>query len=111
MRPSQLILKCFAETDQNGWYAICLDLNLFAQADTYIAARKKLHNMIFEYVRDAYTVDKKYFSDLIPRRAPLIFFLKYYFASIPWLYKMLKHRPSLLFTENMPLEPKLNGAF
>ncbi len=82
MNLTDLKLRCFAQQEQNkSWSAICIDLNLIAQEDDLISAHKKLHAMISDYLTEALTDDAQYIGDLIPRKSPLIFVLRYY-----WLH-------------------------
>lgn len=79
MKPQQLLLRCYVEREKSGdWFAICLDLNLAAQAGSMEEAKDKLHSQISSYVREAMTVDAQYADQLLPRRAPLSFFVRYY---------------------------------
>jgi hypothetical protein len=59
---------------------VCLDFNLAAQGDSFEEAKSKLEAMIADYVYDALAgEDKPYAAQLLARRAPLSFWLKYYF--------------------------------
>jgi hypothetical protein len=108
MNPQQLLLRCYAEREPDGkWFAICLDLNLATEAGTQHEATEKLHAQIVSYVREALTVDAKYASHLLPRRAPMSFFIRYYWMQLLSLVGALtpgkgKGRP---FTEPLPLVP------
>jgi predicted RNase H-like HicB family nuclease len=83
MRIDDLRLRCYAERDRDGsWFAMCIDLNLYARADSLRDAKRELSVIITEYVREALTVDKKYATDLLPRRAPFPFVLKFYFIKL-----------------------------
>lgn len=109
MKTSDLVLRCYAEREQDGtWFAICLDLNLAVQADSAKAAKAKLHAQIVQYVKDALTVDREYFSDLLPRRAPIGFFVRYYFIkTLCALRGFDRGRKSAkrVFKENLPVVP------
>lgn len=80
MKLSQLKLRCYAEFDEGSWFAICLPLNVYARGDTFEEARAKLHSLISQYVREALTVHSEHIGDLVPRRAPLHFWLRYTLA-------------------------------
>ncbi len=81
MKPGQLVLRCYAERDDDGsWFAICLDLNIYARDESFERAHEKLQSFIVEYLQEAVTVDVDYVEDLVPRRAPAYFWLKYYSA-------------------------------
>ncbi|MGB5103188.1 MAG: hypothetical protein WBO04_07685 [Steroidobacteraceae bacterium] len=101
-------VRCYAERDPNGsWFAICLDLNLYARADSFLAVRHMLEGIVREYVVEAFGKDREYFEDLIPRRAPARFWLKYYAAEL--LRRLLRRRDdrpdggAVPFMEQMPL--------
>ncbi len=64
---------------------ICLDFNLAAQADTLDEAQKKLHQMIKSYIADVLSEDgpdRAHAKHLLRRRAPLVFWIKYYVFSV-----------------------------
>lgn len=102
-----LKLRCYAEKDKDGtWFTACLELCLAAQADTFEEAKKKLHEMIHDYVLEALTIDREYINDLIPRKSPWHFFVKYYFYS--FLSKVLKFKNNFskshkLYYDALPL--------
>ena len=107
MKAKELILRCYAEPDEDGsWFAICIDLNLYARGDSFDQAKIKLNGIIHEYVVEAFTVDANYFSDLIPRRAPLFFRVRYrtieFLVSCIGAAHWLKSR---LFESHLPLVP------
>lgn len=88
MKLDDLILRCYAEQDQDGdWFTMCIDLNLYARGDSFDEARQKLHGFIKQYIKDALTKDSAFIGDLIPRKAPLHFILRYYFI---WLVCTVK---------------------
>lgn len=103
---SDLILRCYAIKEDDSWFTICIDLNLYARADSFQDARSKLHEIIHEYIHEALTEDAQYISDLIPRKAPLYFRLQYFYL---WILSKLKsradHHNACSFNEPMPLVP------
>lgn len=111
MRPIDLQLRCYAQQESDhSWFGICIDLNLAAQGDTLAEVRLKMHKMINDYLIEALTIDEQYFDDLIPRRAPLNFILRYYWLSfITRLHKATKQTSPQLFTEHLPLVPLAHG--
>lgn len=83
MHKSQLILRCFAQQDRDGsWFAMCVDLNLYARAGSLADVKEQLREMSAEYVREAIAEDQEYLADLICRRTPLRFWLRYYWFKI-----------------------------
>ena len=47
----RLMLRCFAQKDGAQWVAVCVDLNLAAQADTCAEAKKRLDAQIIHVCR------------------------------------------------------------
>lgn len=106
MRTQDMILRCYGERDGDLWVAICVDLSLAAQAETFDEARAKLHAQIHEYVYDALVgEDKAYGSQLLTRKSPLGIRAKYYlYASLSSLVRI--HRNAVtLFSEVLPMQP------
>lgn len=78
VNPGDLKLRGYAERESDGsWFIICVDLNLYARADSLSEARSKLHEFMVDYLREAFEQDREYFDQLVPRPAPLHFRLKY----------------------------------
>ena len=99
-----LVLRCYAEKEADGtWFTICLSLNLYARGDSFEQSRHKLHAVISAYLRDALTVDSEFVGDLIPRRAPLYFWLRYAFI---WCCVKIRDVATVRkFKEVLPLVP------
>jgi predicted RNase H-like HicB family nuclease len=110
MKPTQLVLRCYAERDGDVWVASCLDFCLAAQGDSYEEVREKLEDMINEYVYDV-TVgeDSDHAYILLSRKAPFATWVKYYIAKVQIHIGMLKHASKHLFTELLPLAPCNHG--
>lgn len=109
MKPNELILRCYAEQDGGSWFAMCLDLNLYARGDSFEDARASLHAIIADYVYEALTKDSAHAEELLNRRAPLNFWLRYYCAKAILYTKgklhMAKDAAITLFTEPLPVAP------
>lgn len=106
MKPTQLLLRCYAEKVGNQWQAFCLDLSLAAQGDTFAEAKDKLDAMIAEYVYDALAgEDRDYAEQLLARRAPLRDWLKYYSYRVLSRAGAMHEEARQLFTSLVPLEP------
>lgn len=106
LKADELILRCFAEQDpQDGtWFAMCLDLNLYARGDSYAEVRRKLHDVIVAYLKDAIVgAERDHVGDLIPRRAPLYFWFRY--ACIWCRSKLHQLTTARRFKETLPLVP------
>lgn len=107
MKTRDLILRCYVEKDSDGtWFAMCIDLNLYARADSDREAKKKLHGFIKDYINEALTTDSEYIGSLIPRRAPVSFRLKYHLISLMCSFRnatrTCTHRK---FNEHLPVVP------
>lgn len=79
-------LRCYSVRQENGWFALCLDLNLAAEADSLEAVRQHLDSIIQDYLDDA-QAHPEHWADLVPRRAPLRFWLEYY---VVWARMVLR---------------------
>lgn len=104
MKAKDLVLRCYLERENDGsWFAICLDLNLYCRADSSQEARNKLHSIIRDYIVEAVSEDSEYFSDLIPRRAPAYFWLRYYMIAL--VHRCRNAANGFRFFEHLPLRP------
>lgn len=106
MLPKSLILRCFAVREDGMWSAMCIDLCLAAQSESYEEARVKLHAQICEYVYDALCGDDREHAEyLLTRKSPLSIRWRYYLARaagglLTWRRVVLR-----LFTETLPMQP------
>lgn len=82
MRPEDLILRGFTKLDGDSYFSICLDLNIYARGDTPEQATDKCLGFVCEYIEEAYSEDIEHFSDLVPRKAPLRFWVEYRFMRL-----------------------------
>ncbi|WP_305908208.1 DUF1902 domain-containing protein [Methylomarinum sp. Ch1-1] len=108
-RPNSLVLRGYAECKDGQWQAFCLDLCLAAQDDTLDGAHEKLRNMICEYVYDA-TVgeDKAFARQLLNRKAPLQYWVKYYIFLGLSKIGAVKDKARTLLSDTLPLAPMCN---
>jgi len=104
MKLNDLVLRCYAEKDGDGtWFAMCLSLNMYARGDNFEQARRKLHSAIASYLKDALTKDAEYVGDLVPRAAPLYFWMRYAYI---WLCVKVRDATTVRkFKEAFPLVP------
>ncbi len=107
MKPTELLLRCYANKQDDQWQAFCIDFCLAAQGDSYEEARDKLDNMIHEYIYDALVgEDKEYADDLLERKAPLKQILTYHcYKFLCWI-GALKEEIHRLFNTPMPMIPQ-----
>ncbi|MEX0618431.1 MAG: hypothetical protein WDZ76_14525 [Pseudohongiellaceae bacterium] len=107
MKLQDLVLRCYAESKGGQWQAICIDLNLAAQADSFEEAREKLEAQISDYLYGALVgEDRKYAEVLIPRRAPLKYRVKYNFLRA---LTHFNHHVNRAFRMPMPMVPAKTG--
>lgn len=79
MKPKQLVLRCYGEQKGKYWQAFCLDLNLAVQAGSFEEVQKKMNEQISSYLYDALEgEDCEYADQLLNRKAPFYFWIKYY---------------------------------
>lgn len=83
-------VRCYAKQEGDQWVAICIDLCLAAQADSYEEAKNKLEIQVNDYVHEALTVDREHAYTLLTRKAPLAHRIEYRLLS---LRQMLTPRP------------------
>lgn len=112
MRAEQLVVRCYAEPEGSQWVAVCVDLSLAAQADSFAEVKTKLDYQIREYVFDALAgEDRAHAHYLLTRKAPLRFWLKY--ALISARNAIARKRGNMSsplpvrFKETLPLVPAL----
>ena len=99
----ELLLRCYAERDEDGsWFAICLQLNLYARGDSLKEVQRELHGIISSYLKEA--VNDSHAADLIPRPAPMYFWLRYFYI---WCCAKIRDaQPDYVkYKEVLPLVP------
>ncbi len=64
-------LRCYATCDEQGWEAICVDLNVAVQGRSLTEVRGMLSRAIALYIEEAKKEDPKTRERLLCRRAPL----------------------------------------
>jgi len=75
-------VRCYAKKSETQWVALCIDLCLAAQADTFEEVKSKLDAQINDYVYEALTVDRAHAKQLLSRKAPLANRLEYYLICV-----------------------------
>lgn len=103
LHPHDLLVRCLAMKRDGYWVAMCIDLDLVAQADTAAQARKLLNGQIASYVADAVGVDSAHAADLLHRRAPLRYVALYHFIRIVNATRPTRKRQS--YEAAMPMVP------
>lgn len=108
LTPARMVLRCFAQRDGDQWITVCLDLDLFAQDDTFDGAKRRLEAQICSYVTDALVgEDRDHAEALLTRRAPLTWWLKYHWARLRFRLGARGNNGSngRPFSESMPVQP------
>ena len=106
MKPSDLVLRCYAVQDGEAWVASCIDLCLAAQGESFPDAKLKLELMIFDYVEEAVVgEDRDFAGQLLNRKAPFSEWVRYYSYFAMYRIGALKNDIHKLFTEALPLGP------
>ena len=105
MKPTDLVLKGYAERDKNGmWHAVCLDFCLSTQGDSFEEVMKKMHEQIRDYIEDAVVgEDKAHVEYLFNRKAPAHQWIKYYGYGALCKLHIIKNGFAKLFREPLPL--------
>lgn len=76
-------LRCYAVPIENEqWKAVCLELCLATQGDSFDEAKRKLESMIESYIDDVLTEDREFARQLLKRRAPFGDWLTYYVLAV-----------------------------
>jgi hypothetical protein len=73
-------LRCISFPKGTKVVSVCLDLYLVAETSTLEDSKRKLIDAIVLYVSHA--IDKNEIKELIPRKAPLKYFFKYYLIKL-----------------------------
>jgi hypothetical protein len=73
----ELPITCYVYRKEGKFYGECLTLNIISRGDTQEEAIVRLQRAMFSYV-DAVLADGKSAKGLIPRRAPLPSWIRYY---------------------------------
>jgi len=93
IQPANMKLRCYAQREGDQWVAVCIDFNLAAQADTYSAARRKLHEQVIWYFYDATAGDDKaHGMELLFRKAPASLLARYHVVNAMSHFRAMRER-------------------
>ena len=101
MKPIEVMLRGYVVPDGGSYFAICLELNIYARGETYEEAAENCFRYICEYVEEALTDDAEHAGNLLRRRAPMKFWLRYWYVRL--MYR--------IFPENGDTDSKQGGIF
>ena len=111
MKPNKRMLRCYGERKGNIWQAFCVDLNLAVQGNSLQEVQSKLHQQVSSYLYDALEgEDKEYAEQLLNRKAPLYFWIKYYYCKLLCGFDGARKDFCRIFDETMPLIPSRTRA-
>jgi hypothetical protein len=111
MRPKELILRCYGERKADLWQTFCIDLGLATQGESFQEAKDKLHAQIVSYMQEALAgADREYADQLLSRKSPLEFRLRYHYYSLLCYFNTAKTSICQIFNEVMPLTLSQNQA-
>jgi hypothetical protein len=65
-------LRCFAEKSDSGWQAICVDLDIAVQGDSFEEVKELLDSDIAMYLESVAELPEDDRHRLLNRRAPLL---------------------------------------
>ena len=109
---NNLPLRGYAEKTADGsWFAICVDLNIYARGESAKEALKLLDELVLSYLHEAVEQDREHLRDLLPRPAPMRFWARYYLI---WLVCKVRdgwrpdgehHHGGIPYSKDVPLLP------
>ncbi len=73
-------LRCYAVSRGREWEALCLDLDIAVEADTFSEAKRGLEGAIDSYLATVTELPAKERKRMLKRKAPLKAWLAYYWA-------------------------------
>lgn len=85
-------IRCFFYRKGAYYYAECLDLNLLTRADTRDEAIGSLQEAMFGYIETVFDGGPK--KGLLPRRAPLSSWIRYYLHRLSDMFRRHKGHSS-----------------
>lgn len=103
MKTKDLILRCYARKTEGQWVAVCIDLCLAAQAQSFHEAKKLLSEQITDYVEEALTVDREFAAELLSRKAPLSQRFEYFMILASHKIHVAKDGIARVFKTNLPV--------
>ncbi|HXY58802.1 MAG TPA: hypothetical protein VEH76_09485 [Methylocystis sp.] len=76
-------LVCFARGRDSDWEAICVDLDIAVQGQSFNEVRQALEEAVASYIEAAHAEDAESCARLLNRRAPL-------WVVLLWTWRVLK---------------------
>lgn len=104
MKPTEILLRCFAERKEDYWQAFCIDLCLAVQGENLKEVQRKLHEQVTDYLQDILDgEDRPYAAQLLRRKSPMQIVAKYHLISAMNHIHRWKHN-AFAFRDAMPLK-------
>lgn len=97
MSNKNILFRCYAYKEESDWVAINIDFTLATQGETFEEVEKKMVAMVQEYILDAATTDREYAEELLNRRAPMKFWVRYYYYSLLFQFHLLRDDRQLFY--------------
>jgi predicted RNase H-like HicB family nuclease len=98
-----LDIKCFVYERHGSFYGQCLTLNLISRGATQEEAIRRLQGAMFSYVKTVLE-DGKSAAGLIPRRAPVTAWIRYYVHLFSARFLYIFGRDYPLATRSTPID-------
>lgn len=77
-----MLLRCFAEQHDGAWEALCVDLDLAVQGDSFEQVYRDLADAVAQYLDHVHTLPAADQRRLLRRRAPLALRLRFARAAL-----------------------------
>lgn len=97
----ELPIRCYVFQRKGKYYGECLTLNLISRGDTQAEAILKLQGLMYSYVTTVFEGDQPT-KGLIPRRAPLSSWVRYYAHVFSRRFARIFGRRYALATQSAP---------
>jgi hypothetical protein len=81
------LIRIYAEGQDHGWEAVCLDFDVAVQGDSFQNALESLEIAISEYVQYVRTLPKEEQSALLTRKAPFSLRIKFAWLVFQGIFK------------------------
>lgn len=112
MEPQTRTLQCYAERSRDGsWFAMCLDLNLYARGDNLLEVREQLHQIITEYIDLVNGYPEPDRDSLLHRSAPARFWAHFYMlVARDWVSRKVRPKPRSRHEDFQPFHDEACAA-
>jgi hypothetical protein len=77
-----MLLRCFAEQRDGAWEALCVDLDLAVQGDSFEQVYRDLADAVAQYIDHVHTLPPAEQRRLLRRKAPVALRLRFVGAAL-----------------------------